>query len=361
MDILNSAPLQTNTIIHLLWDGDFGGIQKIVKTVFLDNAGSRYRHIAVLAGHFGPLIGPASDRFCLGMKNGFDVPGFFKLRSIAKRFPGAIIVYHLDTPIFRLFYPKDRPLIYLEHGCSAKRDQFRYVNKLLGKALLQRARKIICISRQSQADITSLYPQFAAKTMVVNNPVLIPFGKPRIVPRAPATIGFIGRLSREKGPEGFLQCARILFKKYPGIRFTMVGDGPLLRECREMAQQAGLPVAFTGVSLNITHNLELMDIIAITSLKDAFNMVVIEAMARGVPVAAFPVGGIPEIITHNVMGLLSEAASPHLLAHCIERILNETGLYEKLSSNGFLHAKRTYGLDEYRKQWENIFKDAFAN
>jgi glycosyltransferase involved in cell wall biosynthesis len=141
----------------------------------------------------------------------------------------------------------------------------------------------------------------------------------------------------------------------------MVGDGPLLRECREMAQQAGLPVAFTGVLLNITHNLELMDIIAITSLKDAFNMVVIEAMARGVPVAAFPVGGIPEIITHNVTGLLSETASPHLLAHCIERILNETGLYEKLSSNGFLHAKRTYGLDDYRKQWENIFKDAFAH
>ena len=42
-----------NTVIHILWDGDFGGIQRIVKSVFLDDASFPFRHITIIAGQFG--------------------------------------------------------------------------------------------------------------------------------------------------------------------------------------------------------------------------------------------------------------------------------------------------------------------
>jgi glycosyltransferase involved in cell wall biosynthesis len=134
----------------------------------------------------------------------------------------------------------------------------------------------------------------------------------------------------------------------------MIGDGPLLSECKDLAKQAGILVEFTGNSDDISRELESIDIVAVSSLKDAFNMVVVEAMARGVPVAAYPVGGIPEIINDNETGLLSEAVGPEALAHSIERILFEEGLYKKLSANAFSHAGERYGLHAYRKKWEDI-------
>ena len=55
------------TVVHILWDGDFGGIQRIVKNVFLDDTTSLFRHVAILAGHFGPMIGPAALRLRLSV------------------------------------------------------------------------------------------------------------------------------------------------------------------------------------------------------------------------------------------------------------------------------------------------------
>ena len=342
------------TIIHILWDGDFGGIQRIVKSVFLDNASSPFKHITIIAGHFGPLIGPAGDRHCLGMKNGFDFVAFLKLWKILKNFPDSILVYHLDTPIFRLFFPKNTPLIYLEHGCTAKRDKYISINKILGIRFFRHSGKIVCISKQIQEIFISFLPQYSSKTIVLNNPVTLPFSKHRTNPCNHPTIGFIGRFSPEKGPKEFIKCACCLSSKYPELRFRMVGDGPLLSECKDQAEQAGILVEFIGNSDDISRELESIDIVVVSSLKDAFNMVVVEAMARGVPVAAYPVGGIPEIITDNETGLLSEAVEPAALARSIERILFEEGLYKKLSANAFSHARERYGLHEYRKKWEDI-------
>jgi glycosyltransferase involved in cell wall biosynthesis len=84
-------------------------------------------------------------------------------------------------------------------------------------------------------------------------------------------------------------------------------------------------------------------------------------MASGVPVAAYPVGGIPEIITNNVTGLLCEAANPESLADSIQRILNEKELYAKLSANAYLHARENYGLEEYRKKWDDIFNSIISS
>ena len=186
----------------------------------------------------------------------------------------------------------------------------------------------------------------------------IPFGKSRAHPHDPVVIGFIGRFSPEKGPREFIQCAIGLHDSCPSVVFKMVGDGPLLRECKDFARQSGIPVEFTGTTSSIADELASIDIVAVTSVKDAFNMVIVEAMASGVPVAAYPVGGIPEIITNNVTGLLSELKSPESLEISIERILREKNLYAKLSSNAHIHARKNYGLNEYRKKWEDVFLSA---
>lgn len=344
-----------STIIHILWDGDFGGIQRIVKNVFLDDKGSPFRHVSILAGHFGPLIGSGPNRFCLGMKNGFDIIAFLRLNKIFRNFPDAVFVYHLDTPIFRFLFRKNGPMLYFEHGCTAKRDKFRIINKFIGGRFFCHAEKIICISKQIQGEITSLYPQFVSKTSVIGNPVTIPFGKPRKSHRNPPVIAFIGRFSPEKGPKEFIQCASLLFNKNPLLKFKMIGDGPLLSECKEIARQTGIPIDFTGAINAIAEELETIDVVAVSSRKDAFNMVVVEAMARGVPVASFPVGGIPEIITDNVTGLLSDSREPESLARSIESILNEENLYAKLSANAFLNAQKNYSLEAYQKKWNEMF------
>jgi glycosyltransferase involved in cell wall biosynthesis len=349
---------ERRTVVHILWDGHVGGIQHLVKRAFLDDSRSSFRHVAIVASEFGSVIGPGDCRFCLGMRSGWDILRMRRMFHILKQFSNAVLVYHLITPVFRMLAPRSHPIIILEHGCTAVRSNFRFINTLLGQAMYKRASMVVCVSRNSRITVNALVPRHAAKSVVVQNPVLISFGEPRVFPRQPATVGFIGRFSPEKGPMEFIQCARHLLEKALPVRFKMVGGGPLLPECEDFARRIGVPIEFTGFVNDISPELASMDVLAVSSSADAFNMAIIEAMARGVPVAAFPVGGIPEIITHDRTGLLAAAKSPRDLALSVERILFENELYPKLSLNAFGYVRDHYRLKEYRKKWETIFSRA---
>ncbi|HAJ78127.1 MAG TPA: hypothetical protein DCO75_00005 [Fibrobacteres bacterium] len=341
-------------VIHILWDGDIGGIQRIVKNVFLDYVDSPMRHVAVVANRFGSIIGPGPERFCLKLKNGFDVFALLRFFSLLKSFPGAVCVYHTDAPIFRFLAPRRVSILYMEHGCTAVRKKFRRFNQFLGRRFFGRVERVICISRHIQSVLAMDYPRFSSKTLVLNNPVTMEFSAPRSAPHQPATIGFIGRFSPEKGPIEFIQCARILSRKIPKLKCVMVGDGPMLGSCIDYSKRLGIDISFKGKSENVACELEEIDVVVVPSFKDAFNMVLVEAMARGAPVVAYAAGAIPEIIINNQTGLLVPCGALRPLARAVLRVLFDIPLYAKLSLNGFNHAGEHFNLMAYRKKWDDL-------
>lgn len=168
------------------------------------------------------------------------------------------------------------------------------------------------ITRGSVAlyDAADRWTSIIATRVAVSRPILarIPYAAhlvPNFVSLPPNTdqlerpdsVAFVGRMSHEKGPDLFasLACAA------PGPTYLAYGDGPELANC---VATAGAAVTFRGAVAGMASHWSDIGLLAITSRAEGLPLAALEAMANGVTVAAFAVGGMPDLITHGVDGYL---------------------------------------------------------
>jgi glycosyltransferase involved in cell wall biosynthesis len=118
---------------------------------------------------------------------------------------------------------------------------------------------------------------------------------PLNVPRP--VFAYAGRVAVEKNLEAFLSL------DLPGTK-CVIGDGPALKALRERFPQA----LFTGYKFGkeLARLLAAADVFVFPSRTDTFGLVMLEALACGVPVAAFPVTGPVDVVENGVTGVLSE-------------------------------------------------------
>ena len=115
----------------------------------------------------------------------------------------------------------------------------------------------------------------------------------------------MGRLAREKN----LDSLRSWLHAFPQARLALVGDGPQRRKLEK--HLAGLPVFFAGFLYKeeLASAYASSDIFVMPSRTETLGLVVLEAMASGLPVVAARSGGIPEMIQDDVTGYLVETDS----------------------------------------------------
>jgi glycosyltransferase involved in cell wall biosynthesis len=119
----------------------------------------------------------------------------------------------------------------------------------------------------------------------------------RLFGRDEPVLLYVGRISKEKNIEAFLDL------DLPGKK-VVVGPGPHLEALRR-----GYPdVLFTGpkADLELALHYASADVFVFPSQTDTFGLVILEAMASGLPVAAYPVTGPIDVVTHGVSGVLDE-------------------------------------------------------
>ena len=138
-------------------------------------------------------------------------------------------------------------------------------------------------------------------------------------------VGVIGRIEPEKGQLEFVEAARILLRSFPTCRFVAVG-APLFGGSqyfeRVLEASRGLPIEFPGWQSDIPVVLSRLDVVVVPSGSlDSTPRVIPEAFAAGVPVVAFPSGGIPEIVRDGQNGFLTATSTPAALAQRISSVL----------------------------------------
>ena len=148
----------------------------------------------------------------------------------------------------------------------------------------------------------------------------------------PKRIGFVGRLSEEKGVANLIKAVPLVLGQQKELEFIIVGDGPQYKEIMEMVEEGNLSsvVKFTGwVShAELPKHMNEMQLMVLPSFTEGLPTIAIEAMACGTPVLATSVGGVPEIIKDRKTGFIMEDNSPQAIAQGIIRVLSYPNLDE---------------------------------
>lgn len=145
-------------------------------------------------------------------------------------------------------------------------------------------------------------------------------------------VGFLGRLSPEKGPEVFLRAALLAQARMPQAHFVFVGDGPLTASLQEQVRRLRLEgrVHLAGLQRDVASVLNDIDVLVSSSHSEAMPLAVMEAMASGLPVVATRVGGIPDMVDQGESGWLVAPNDFDDIAARLEQILATPGELERM-------------------------------
>jgi glycosyltransferase involved in cell wall biosynthesis len=144
------------------------------------------------------------------------------------------------------------------------------------------------------------------------------------IPYDSTLVLMVGRMIAAKGIGDLLMAAQAL-NRQSDYYFVLAGEGPDLEKFRQVTQDTGLAnrVCFLGYRDDIPALLQCADIFVLPSHSEGMPMTVLEAMAAGKPIVATRVGGIPELIEHDVSGVLVEPRQPEVLTKALYQLAQD--------------------------------------
>jgi glycosyltransferase involved in cell wall biosynthesis len=171
-------------------------------------------------------------------------------------------------------------------------------------------------------------------------------------------VGVVARLQPEKGVADFLTAAARVSKLSPRVRFIVVGDGPLREELLALARRIGVEdrVRFLGYRTDARALVGLMDVLVVPSLTEGSPLIVLEAMAAGVPVVASAVGGIPDQVRHGEEGLLVPPGDQEALAGALGELLRDPDRARLLGVAGRRRTMNEFSHEEMVRRIKAVYR-----
>jgi L-malate glycosyltransferase len=141
-------------------------------------------------------------------------------------------------------------------------------------------------------------------------------------------------------------------------RLVLVGDGPELGDCRELARELGIEgrCAFLGTYDAIWELLPLADVFFLPSEYESFGLAALEAMACGVPVVTSNGGGLPEVVEHGVSGFLHPPGDVDGMAASLRALLTDHDLRARMKVEARRRAETRFERNALLPVWEAYYE-----
>jgi len=170
----------------------------------------------------------------------------------------------------------------------------------------------------------------------------------------------IGRITRIKRPDRFLDVVSEIKKRGVAIDFFMAGDGELLENCKKRIAQEDLPVKVLGWQTNIERVLAAADIVVLTSDNEGTPLSLIQAGMAKLPVVTTRVGSVPEVVLDGITGIITNL-DVHEIADALEKLANSAELRSQMGSSAQEFTLANFGVKRLVSDHEVLYKELMAN
>jgi glycosyltransferase involved in cell wall biosynthesis len=309
-------PPETRRVLFLAWQGARAGIERHLG-VLLDVLPERFDKAVAFLSRGGPMADEIASRgvptSVLGMRRSYDLRGALRVLHLVREGGFALVHDHstMSAATMLLLGLSRVPLVVTEHLSFGQRR----LDQRLSYRLLSRF--VSCFIANSQATRAELIAHgvSASRVQVIPHGIPLRDGSPpeqarraiavalargsgRVDAWSGPIVGFVGRLEPEKGGRQFVATAACVARAVPEARFVMIGDGSQRGSIEADAREAGLGdrLVMLGDVAEVERFYPAFAVLVSTSLRETFGLAILEAMAAGVPVAAFRTGGVGELL-----------------------------------------------------------------
>lgn len=176
----------------------------------------------------------------------------------------------------------------------------------------------------------------------------------------PNLVGYVGRLSREKGVLNLIKAITLVLKEMMDLNFIICGEGNLMDEIQKIIRTEKLEtkVILTGWIPHdkLSDYLNEMKLLVLPSYTEGLPNILLEAMACGTPVLATPIGAIPDIVKEGETGFLLKSNDPKHIADRVIKLLNQPELLEKVSINSYKYVRENFSYEKTLQVWQKILQ-----
>ncbi len=278
---------------------------------------------------------------------------------------GRLAAYHLKIPVI---VHSTHGLIYnVDANIPGVKGRFAiYVFKRLEIFVGKFTNHLITLSENETGDAIRLKLINSSSVSAVSNGILLDsFEKIERDPNSwkgqHVRLGIAGRLNAEKGHDVLIRAIRNLSEKFPGVSLKIAGDGPLLKDLQALVNECGLSenIVFCGFIEDMASFLKEIDIFVLSSHYEGFGIVLIEAMAAGLPIVATDVGGVREVVDDGKNGIIVPSGSEGELTLGIEYFLQNPGIAYEYGQHGRKASLEKYSLSKMVDAHKDIYKSFY--
>jgi phosphatidylinositol alpha-mannosyltransferase len=320
-------------------------------------------------GHEVTILAPSSR-----VPDDHGIPGYVRIgRSVPVRSNGSVariaLSFHLVRRVRSLLSKSDFDVVHYHEPlvpglpittlrfhrgvnvatfhATARRNLGYYYGRPFLRRYFNRLHACICVSEPAREFISQYFD--GDFTVVPNgidgtrfHPDLPPV--PELRSEGMATILFVGRMEQRKGLPVLLDAYARLRRQRADCRLVIVGDGPMRWAYERQCEAKGVPdVAFLGhVSASVLPRIYASSDIFCTPASggESFGIVLLEAMASGVPVLASAIPGFAQVVEAGRDGVLVPPRQPEAWARELAALLDDPELRRSMGRNGIAKARR---------------------
>jgi len=360
-------------IVHLIPGLGMGGAEKVVLTLCREMDRSRYSPFVVYWNDDEALLAPLKDSGAgvIKIKPGkvISIDTVLMISGVLRGVKADLVHTHfMDADLLGFLSSRflKIPQVIDIHSYPFPlgwKHAFRY------RVLSCFADRILCVSNAVKDHLVRKTGISSGKIAVVYNGidpdggygVISEDGKTAVknalgIDKNETVIGNVSRLIPDKGQKYLLLAAPEIIKKYPKVKFLIIGDGVLRNELESLARELGInsKVVFAGTRRDVPALLGIMDIFVFPTFNEALGISVLEAMAAGKPVIATDDAAIPEIIRHDREGILVHPGDAAAIAMAVERLLGDRDAADQMGRRAKERVKDFFD-DAMVKNIENVY------